>query len=102
MGPSVIINTFIFYNCCFLHAPAGSLPGPQGLTSAPTCPWAALWLCVQASDLRSATCQPAPLCAAAGPVRNRTGSRPCVQCGRDTNEQVTFQTVSKWALDPET
>ena len=38
MGPSVIINTFIFYNCCFLHARTSSLPGPQGPASSTVSP----------------------------------------------------------------
>lgn len=49
-GPSVIINTFIFYNCCFLHIWAVSLPGPRGLASSP--PHAlctTVLLCVQVS-----------------------------------------------------
>ena len=102
MGPSVIINTFIFYNCCFLHAQTSSLLGPQGPGGTSVCPHANTpprpvgsvpALC---AGLRPTICQmPAGSALCRRGERNQTHSRPCVQ-------QVTFQTVSKRALDPET
>ena len=109
MGPSVIINTFIFYNCCFLHAQSSSLLGPHGPGGTNVFPathtpmprgkhsgfvcWSQIHNLPNASRL---------LFVPQGGKESDPLLALCVQHSGDTNEQVTFQTVSKWALDPET
>lgn len=100
MGPSVIINTFIFYNCCFLHARISSLLGPQGpgdtsvfpTTHTSPCPVGSVpALC---AGLRPTICQmPAGSSLCRRGERNQTRSWPCVCSTAETQ-------MSRWPFKP--